>query len=220
MEQVIAVVPIRSFEQGKTRLAKAITQAERAALVRRMADRVTRELSLTRNVTPILVVSPDPDVLAWATSLSPAIVPLAQLDQKPGLDAAIEIGRQWARNTAADAMLSLFADLPLVAASDVEDLLASPAEVVLGSDRRGTGTNALLLRLNGRGSEFRFAFGAGSMARHLAEAQRIGMSVEVRKIAGIAFDLDTAEDLADLQARSGDDEVLGKQRMECGASAR
>jgi 2-phospho-L-lactate guanylyltransferase len=219
MEQVVAVVPIRSFQHGKTRLAHAIAPAERAALVRRMADRVTRELSLTRSVTSILVVSPDQDVLAWAANLSPTIVPIAQPDQTPGLDAAIQIGRQWARDAAAEAMLSLFADLPLVAAADVEDLLASPAEVVLGADRRGAGTNALLLRLNGRGSEFRFAFGAGSMARHLAEAHRIEMSVGARTIAGIAFDLDTAEDLADLLARSGD-EVFGKQRMECGAPAR
>jgi 2-phospho-L-lactate guanylyltransferase len=91
-------------------------------------------------------------------------------------------------------VISLFADLPLIVADDIGGLLARMEPVVLGPDRRGEGTNALLLRFVGQGPEFTFAFGEGSLAKHLAEARRLGLGVGVHDAPGIAFDLDTPDD--------------------------
>ena len=114
-----------------------------------------------------------------------------------GLNSAIDAGRAWALERGADAVLSLFADLPLLAADDVRRLVDYPQPVVLGADRRGEGTNALLLRLAPPGCEFRFAFGEGSLTRHLTEAHRLGLEAVRLNTQGFAFDLDTPEDWAD-----------------------
>ena len=94
-------------------------------------------------------------------------------------------------------LVSLFADLPLIAPDDIRGLAARTEPVVLGADRRGEGTNALLLRLAARGPEFTFAFGEGSLAKHLAEAQRLGLNAALHDAPGIAFDLDTPDDWSD-----------------------
>jgi hypothetical protein len=65
----------------------------------------------------------------------------------------------------------------------------------------------LLLRL-GRGdgaaaSGFRFGFGEGSAAHHLAEADRLGLASAVVRTVGTAFDLDTQEDWEALLGRGG-----------------
>ena len=82
-------------------------------------------------------------------------------------------------------MISLFADLPLIVPDDIRGLVARTESVVVGADRRGEGTNALLLRLAGRGSEFTFAFGDGSLAKHLEEARRLGLEAAVHHSPGL-----------------------------------
>jgi 2-phospho-L-lactate guanylyltransferase len=219
-ERITAVVPIRSFRDGKTRLSPGLDAAARAALVRGMAERVTDALTATDAIAETLVVSADPEVLMWAGELARAVTPVKQAKAAPGLDAAIDLGRGIAKQHGADAMLSLFADLPFVTGIDIEALIASQGELILGTDRRRTGTNALLLRFSDRTSEFRFAFGPESLERHLAESRRIGLETRVREIPGIAFDLDTPGDWADVLACSGEEPAVFEQRIECEVSSR
>jgi len=65
--------------------------------------------------------------------------------------------------------------------------------VAIGPDRAGTGTNALALRPPG---VINFRFGTGSFAAHAAEVERAGVPCVAVNRAGLAFDLDTPEDLA------------------------
>jgi 2-phospho-L-lactate guanylyltransferase len=65
--------------------------------------------------------------------------------------------------------------------------------VAIAPDRAGTGTNGLVLRPPG---VMNFRFGTGSFAAHLAEAERAEVPVVAVNRAGLAFDLDTPEDLA------------------------
>ena len=104
--------------------------------------------------------------------MGPAVVAAPQPEHLPGLNgpstpAGVGIDR------GASTVVSLFADLPLIVPDDIRGLVARKEPVVLGPDRRGEGTNALLLRLAEQGSEFTFAFGDGSLAKHLEEARRL-----------------------------------------------
>ena len=201
-ERIVAVIPVRSLRDGKTRLAPVLATEARQALLRRTAERVIEAALRAGTIATVLVVSPDPDALSWAASVSPGVIPLHQPQSDVGLNGAIDAGRAWALAQGADAVLSLFADLPLLSTEDVRALTERTERVVLGADRRGEGTNALLLRLSGSGVEFRFAFGEESLGRHLSEARRLGLSMAVHDAPGIAFDLDTPEDWADyLDAR-------------------
>jgi 2-phospho-L-lactate guanylyltransferase len=203
-ERIVAVVPVRSLRQGKTRLSPVLGHEAREILLRRVAERVVATAVDSGLIETVLVVSPDAETLAWAAGLVPAIVAVPQPEHRLGLNGAIDAGRAWALDRGASAVISLFADLPLIAPDDIRGMAARTEPVVLGPDRRGEGTNALLLRLAGRGPEFAFAFGDGSLARHLEEARRLGLNTALHDSPGIAFDLDTPDDWSDFMHLTSD----------------
>jgi 2-phospho-L-lactate guanylyltransferase len=195
---VVAIVPIRSLTGGKTRLAGVLTPEARAALTRRMLRGVVRAALASGSVKTVAVVSPDPAALDLAVRLDPAVVPVRQSDDRPGLNPALAEGIDFAARRGASAALILFGDLPLLTGDDVRNLLRRDAPVVLAPDRHGTGTNALMLRLGtgpDDGRAFAFQFGPGSYAKHVDEAHRLGLDVATSLAAGTALDLDTPDDL-------------------------
>jgi 2-phospho-L-lactate/phosphoenolpyruvate guanylyltransferase len=196
-ERIVAVVPIRSLRHGKSRLSPVLGDEARQTLLRRVADRVVTAAVESGPIETVLVVSPDAGTLAWAADLAPAVVAVRQPEHRPGLNGAIDAGRAWALDHGALAVVSVFADLPLIVADDISGLVARTEPVVLGPDRRREGTNALLLRLAGRGSEFAFEFGDGSLGKHLDEARRLGLDTALHEATGIGFDLDTPDDWSD-----------------------
>jgi 2-phospho-L-lactate/phosphoenolpyruvate guanylyltransferase len=196
-ERIVAVVPVRSLRHGKTRLSPVLDIEARATLLRGIAERVVTAAVDSGLVETVLVVSPDAETLAWAAGFGPAVVSSPQPEHRSGLNGAIDAGRAWALDHGASGVLSLFADLPLIAPDDIRGLVARTEPVVLGADRRGDGTNALLLKLAGRGPEFTFAFGDGSLAQHLEEARRLGLNAALHNAPGIEFDLDTPDDWFD-----------------------
>ena len=219
-ERIVAVVPIRSLRHGKTRLSPVLGDEARQTLLRGVAARVVSAAVDSDSIETVLVVSPDAETLAWAAGLGPAVVAAPQPEHLPGLNGAIAAGRAWALERGASAMISLFADLPLIVPDDIRGLVARVEPVVLGPDRRGEGTNALLLRLVGRGPEFTFAFGEGSLTRHLGEARRLGLTVAVFEAPGIAFDLDRPGDWSDFLHLTADGfGADGLTRVACAASA-
>ena len=218
-ERIVAVVPVRSLRHGKSRLSPVLGNEARETLLRHTADRVVTTAVDSGLIETVLVVSPEEETLSWAAGLGPAVVAVRQPQQRPGLNGAIAAGRAWTRDRGASAVISLFADLPLIVPDDIRNLVARTEPVVLGPDRRDEGTNALLLRLTGRGSDFRFAFGDGSLAKHLEEARRLGLETVIHRAPGIAFDLDTPDDWEDFIAvaasRSG---TCAVAPAECAAS--
>jgi 2-phospho-L-lactate guanylyltransferase len=151
-------------------------------------------LAASQLVDTVLVVSAEREVLEWACGMGKRVLPLQQPADSAGLNGAINAARTWALDRDADALLSLFADLPLLSTLDVRALVREQTPVVFGADRRGEGTNAMLLRLAGAGEEFQFAFGANSLERHVAEASRLEMASRIVSAPGVGFDLDTPAD--------------------------
>lgn len=219
-ERIVCVVPVRSFRNGKTRLAPVLDQAARESLLRATAETVVAAARDAERITAVLIVSPDAEVLAWATRMGAGVAALAQPGAMPGLNGAIAAGRAWALAEGGTAVLSLFADLPLLTSEDLCSLVARREPVVLGPDRRGEGTNALLLRLSGNGATFQFAFGEGSLIRHVDEARRLGLAAGIVRARGVAFDLDTPGDWADYVSARREWAVAGGSMLQpCGAGA-
>jgi 2-phospho-L-lactate guanylyltransferase len=217
-ERLVAIVPVRSLRNGKTRLSPVLEPEARGAFLRHAAKRVVAAAVDSGQIDTVLVVSPEEEALAWAAGLGPAVVAMPQPPSLPGLNGAVVAGRDWALKQGVSALLSLFADLPLIVADDIRGMTARPDPVVIGPDRRGEGTNALLLQLHGRGHEFTFAFGEGSLVKHLEEARRLGLNVALHESPGIGFDLDTPEDWADFLVAAVDRPVADTRILvECGA---
>ncbi|HEV2993843.1 MAG TPA: hypothetical protein VG012_05470 [Acidimicrobiia bacterium] len=182
------VLPIRSFLLGKARLAPELGDEARAALGRRLADRVAGAAALY----PMVVVTSAPEVRAWAVDRHCAV-----LDDPGSLDAAAALGYQRMGAAGVDRVLVVHGDL--ARARSFERLAADGVRpvVALVPCHRDDGTNVLSLPV---GTDFRFGYGPGSFRRHAAEARRLGLAVRVVRDPELAFDVDLPEDLAALEA--------------------
>jgi len=199
----LALIPVRSFENGKSRLAGVLDRESRAGLVRSMLAQVMRSTLDSGVVERVLVVSPDPDVLDFARAFDRRIEPIEQPSNQPGLNTAVTFGRDRAIALGADRLLIMFADLPALTPDDVRLLASNPTAVVIATDWHRTGTNGMLLRFDEEGArQFTFQYGPESGHLHAAEADRLGLRVATVVIDGLAIDLDTPEDF-DALAASG-----------------
>ena len=186
------IVPHRGLEAAKTRLASSLSPEERIMLVSQLLQRV---LKVTREMCDdVVVISPS---RALAEIVEPSGARLV-VQRGMGLNEGLEQARFDALVEDIGTLIVLHGDLPNLRASDVSVLAAAlpdgdaPA-VAIAPDRAGTGTNGLALRPPG---VIRFRFGVGSFAAHLEEVQLAGVPLVAVNRAGLAFDLDTPEDLA------------------------
>ena len=91
-------------------------------------------------------------------------------------------------------------DTPLVEPDDLAGLLAPAGPgVVIVPDRHGTGTNALVLTPP---DAIAPSFGAWQLRPPRRAAEAAGVPHRVERVAGLALDVDTPDDLAELAARS------------------
>ena len=184
------VTPVKAPEACKTRLAPALGEAERRALVASMLQQVFAAASGARGVDEVLLLGPSRHRL-------PADVRLLT-EPGDGLNAALASALAAAAAAGVARLVILSGDLPHLRCSDVEALAALQAdELGVAPDRGGSGTNALSLPLP-QAAGFQFRYGEDSFARHLEEAARLGLSARTIRSEGLAFDVDAPEDLAAL----------------------
>jgi len=111
-------------------------------------------------------------------------------------------------------------DVPLVQASDIDDLLAveceAPALVIVPS-RDGLGTNAILRMPP---ALFPSHFGMGSFAKHVGEAECIGARVIFRRSARLEMDVDDEADLHALLKNDLSGTETGRWLRESGVETR
>jgi 2-phospho-L-lactate guanylyltransferase len=185
------VVPLRSFTLGKARLSAVLSEPEREALARSMAECVVT----AAGPRPVVVVSSAPEVIAWAREHDCDVV-----DDPGSLDAAAAAGRKWAEDRGLSRYAVVHADLPLARSLDaVVNDGAAPVAVIV-PDHRDDGTPVLSLPTT---VPFTFAYGPNSAARHVAEAERRALTVRIVRDAALGFDVDVADDLAALEALRG-----------------
>lgn len=198
MTRILAVIPVRGSSSAKTRLAPLFTEDERLALVWSMLRRLVGEIAASGGVDHTLVVTRDPEAVEAHIEHGDGVTVLCQLGNT-GLNASLALGRDWARDHEYDVVLVVPGDLPLVTAGDIRALADAPGALVVASDRAGEGTNAMRIDLRAwRGRPFRFRMGPGSFAHHQAEAVAIDVDATPLYRPGIAHDLDSPRDWADL----------------------
>src|SRR5262245_11460807 len=176
------LVPIKSFRNAKVRLAGALPPSERAALAKRMAERVLA----AAGPLPVSVVCDDVDVASFAEQRG------ADVSWRPGLglNAAVTDGVALLTNErGAVEVIVAHADLPLA-----DDLarLAGFAGITFVPDRRDDGTNVICVPT---GLAFSFSYGPGSFERHRTAADRLRLPYRVLRDPRLGWDVDVPSDL-------------------------
>jgi 2-phospho-L-lactate guanylyltransferase len=175
---------------AKGRLADTLTPAQREELARTCAETVVRAAS----PLPVHIVCSDDSVANWAVSLGAHVVHCAT----PGLDVAVTAGRDAIAALGFDHIIVAHADLPLA-----EELahVAKEGLVTMVTDRHNDGTNVLSFPL---ASAFTTAYGPGSLDNHIRTAESLRLRYEVINDESLSLDLDTADDLSELERRRKD----------------
>jgi 2-phospho-L-lactate/phosphoenolpyruvate guanylyltransferase len=187
----VALLPAKALPLAKTRLASLLTPTDRAAVSRAMFRDVLTALRRASCLDAVLVVTSDP-VLSGDARGAGALVCAEETPR--GLNGAVVLGTNAALELGATAVLVVLSDIPLLTATDVEEICASaPARggLVVPS-KEGTFTNAMFRRPP---ALFPPCFGRRSLARHVAAAERHGLPCPILSSRRVGFDVDTPDDL-------------------------
>jgi 2-phospho-L-lactate guanylyltransferase len=176
---MIALVPLKSLDDAKSRLGAVLGPEERHDLALRMLTRVVDACQGAG--LDVAIVSSDPLASLAARELGCGVV------DDGGDDLTGSVRRGLAAHVDAEAVVVIAADLPYVEADDVEALLAAAEPLAIAPSPDGR-TNAVAARPP---AAFDPSYGPGSAARH-------GGVPVIRP--GLARDLDTPADLAAYRA--------------------
>jgi len=199
--KICAVVPVKESSEAKQRLAGALSRAQRQQLAHAMLEDVLAALAATVELASILVVTVDQGASGIAARYGAEICDQAARDGHTGAVAAAAL-RLDARGLD---MLTVPADIPLVQSKDIRRLLAVHRNavecgargfsIVPARDERGS--NAVICSPAGA---VPLRFGDDSFFPHLAAAKACGIEPVVVRLARVALDIDTPEDVALLLA--------------------
>ena len=183
--RMAVVVPVKSFDLAKGRLADALSPRERAELARSMAGGVGGGAA----PLPTFVVCGSDPVAIWAAEVGAGVI---RFDQ-PGLNPSVAHAARVLRDRGYHRLIVAHGDLPL---ATTLSWVADFDGVTIVPDRRGEGTNVMAVPL---GVEFEFHYGVGSAALHRAEAERRGLDHRTVADEQLGWDVDTPDDLAGLR---------------------
>jgi 2-phospho-L-lactate guanylyltransferase len=181
------VIPVKSFTMAKGRLAQTLNPAQRAQLARSCADTVVRACT----PFPVYIACSDPDVAQWATSHGAQVIHC----DAPGLDAAVATARSELATAGFDHIIVAHGDLPL---AHTFTHIPRPGRVTIVTDRHRDGSNVVSFPI---ASDFHTAYGPGSLENHIQIARHAMLTCEVIADVALELDLDTAEDLSELEQR-------------------
>ena len=216
--ELIAIVPMKAVlgtpssqpvgtkatKGGKTRLSKVLDSDSSAAFSLFLLQKVLTALNRSEVLPKVWVVGGDEPVQAVAREESARWLE----DPGGGLNGAVSFAVNAAFREGAAAVLVLPGDLGLIQPQDVEELAemssglrhavgasatqAGLSSLVLAAAESDGGTNAILAPAGMMVGPF---FGQNSFSKHLEAAFGSGLPVVVASLPGLAFDLDTPQDL-------------------------
>ena len=199
---VAAVIPIKPFAEGKSRLASVLADDQRQALIRNMFCHVLKTTLATPGVVDTIVISRDEEALSLAEEAGAHAILEAEISN---LNAALDVARKASFVLSASGFLVVPADLAKLAPTDLSAILTSieghtsKSELVtIAPDGTQHGTNALYIRPP---DSFKFSFGTNSFEKHRNIAIEAGCDVQIIERPNLAFDVDEPDDLNNLDER-------------------
>ena len=193
------LVPVKNLANAKQRLSSLLDAAARTELAQAMLSDVLRAIADFAGDDVSLVTS-DPFALHLAKHHRFEII---RDDSNVSETEAIEMATDACASRGVQTTLVLPGDIPLIEAEDLRAIYESAPSrgsvLVPSSEKRGS--NAILRRPAGL---FRLQFGNDSFMPHLAVAIATAASCVVLSLPRIGRDIDTPEDLLQLEQAAGE----------------
>jgi 2-phospho-L-lactate/phosphoenolpyruvate guanylyltransferase len=193
--KVSALIPVKGFRDAKQRLAPLLEAAERESLAQAMFRNVFRQVLKARGLTAVYVVTGDDTVAEIAGTLGAKVI---REKVEKGETEAVDFARTELVRIGCEAVLIVPADLPLIRAADIEQVLSqvrsgakAPYALLVPSHDR-MGTNALLLAPPGI---INLRFGYDSFTYHMSQISAQGLPMRFLENERMALDIDEPKDL-------------------------
>ena len=183
------LLPVKDFQNAKQRLTPALDAEARAGLACAMLTDVLKVLARARAPERVVVFTASDEVMQMAAPFGFDIVTERSVD---GHSAAVN-GMVEELFASSSRILSIAGDLPRLVPSEIDFALDAASEpITLIPSRDWTGTNGVVFIPPAR---ITMEYGEGSFRRHMSKASASGHRSDVMSLPGIAFDIDTPEDL-------------------------
>lgn len=207
---IFALLPVKSPQNAKQRLNGFLSASEREALARLMYEHTLAELCQASGIDQVVVITSDPAIAEHARRLN--VLVFEETEQRSHSASADDACLR-AMELGATTVLLVPIDVPLVTRADFERLAgaAGPGVVIVPS-ADGTGTNALARTPP---DIIASRFGPFSFEAHSELARARGVPAEVLRLAGLMFDIDTPDDVAELLERAPESCVASFLRLAC-----
>lgn len=211
------LLPVKDLNNAKQRLDGVLTPQERFGLAEAMLKDTIRAVQGVRYAEKVFVVTNYAPMMRIAEENGWELLrEEQQVSESDSVDAASIV----CERRGVTRLLRVPLDVPLVQASDIDDLLAveceEPALVIVPS-RDGLGTNAILRMPP---TLFPSHFGIGSFAKHVGEAERLGAVVIFRRNTRLELDVDDEADLRVLLKNDLSGTETGRWLRDSGVDAR
>ncbi|MFT4998006.1 MAG: 2-phospho-L-lactate guanylyltransferase [Chitinophagales bacterium] len=193
------LLPLKGFENAKQRLSAVLSQAQRRHLFAAMVEDLIEQLMLVESLAGVAIVSNEPQAKLLSEQWGATFIP--EPSSVKGLNAAVEWGLGQLSNDASH-VLVLHGDLPLATKAEISAVVEqADNSITLVPDWQDNGTNGLLTPVP---SPINVVYGVGSFNLHSELVTQAAMNVKTHKPSRLAFDVDTAQDLAQLKVLAKD----------------
>lgn len=194
--KTFAIVPIKRFENAKTRLSSILDTDDRIRLSLLMLEDTLQILSAVHSLSQLITVSADKRVGEIAVKYGANFL----LEEKErGVNSAVALADSYCMKKAADATMVIPHDLPLLDSTDISkacELAENESRcIVICPSLRYDGTNMLLRKPPSVIATF---YDADSYNMHVKAAIRLGIPVKRLLSKGLMHDIDTPEDALEI----------------------
>ncbi|MGH9954589.1 MAG: 2-phospho-L-lactate guanylyltransferase [Nitrososphaeraceae archaeon] len=193
MMKTFAIVPVKRFENAKTRLSSMLDTEDRIRLSSLMLEDTLQILSVAPSLTQVIIVSADKRAEEIATKHGAKFLPE---EKENGVNSAVALADGYCmEKEAADATMVIPHDLPLldtIVISKACELAEKESTcIVICPSVRYDGTNMLLRKPPSVIGTF---YETDSYNMHVRTAIKLGIPVKPLLSKSLMYDIDTPED--------------------------